>query len=56
MPIEPCAALGSGFDMRNTDIQNPSDMKTRGKSDILTEDARSGKCVVLNTSASSLPS
>ena len=56
VPIEPCAALGSGFDMRNTDIQNPSDMKNRGKSDILTEDARSGKCIVLNTSASSLPS
>lgn len=55
VPVEPCAALGSGFDMRSTDIQNPSDMKNRGKSDILTEDARSGRCIVLNTSASSLP-
>ena len=32
VPVEPCAALGSGFDMRNTDIQNPSDMKNRDKS------------------------
>lgn len=53
---EQCGALGAGFDMRQVDIQSPSDMKTQSKSNILDKKSLTGTCVLTDTATSLLPS